>query len=243
MRRSATLVSVAVAVVAIVLGCADVVVPVQAQTPPTMSPSLATANAAPTTNGTTTTNDTTTNDTTTNDDDEATCVAESTALNTDGGVSAATQDLLTTTKDDILADLNSFCKVLSLTCTVDLQPYSSDLDVACTEAGGQILKQQINFGCRSDTGVLDALGIRGKVELINVPACIGASCDPNNLPPALTQVSTNVFQSINEEIDAALGDSIVCQMQTTDSGAIRRSSMRILLTGMMALVVATFLAY
>ena len=167
------------------------------------------------------------------------CIMESTALNKDPNVGSATQELLTTTKDDVLANFTDFCSVLQRKCTVDLAQYSTKLQQACqstsvdvevddgsgtgstttTTTNGQFHDYQIVIECRTDTFVPDAIEIPGSVQLDNVPTCIGQSCDPTNLPPEITELLDQLLETLTNEIDAQLGNSIVCTQSINSSNS------------------------
>jgi hypothetical protein len=149
-------------------------------------------------------------------DEQAACITESGVLNTNANISSATQDLLTTAKDDILADFTQFCRIISLTCTADIADYSGDLRAACEAENGQLAQRNYELACKTDTA--SPIEIPGTVELRNLPACVGATCDVNNLPSSLTQVLDDLVVTLNEEVDAALGDKVACQVDTEASG-------------------------
>lgn len=195
----------------------------------------------------------------TNDDNDAICVSESTALNLNNDVASATQSLLTTTKDDVLANFTSYCSIFSRKCTIDLAQYSSELQQACSSAsvtvdgsssgttsGGQFYEQQIVINCRTNTAAPDSIEIPGSVVLDNLPSCIGTSCDPNNLPTMLTQILDDVLMTLTDEINAALGESIVCQpgdpsssSSTTAADAQIRNTLLLLLVTVIVVVMTT----
>jgi hypothetical protein len=150
-------------------------------------------------------------------DDQTVCITESGTLNTNANISTATLDLMTTAKDDILADFTQFCRVISLTCTADIADYSGDLRAVCEAENGQLARRDYQLACKTDTA--SPIEIPGTVKLLNLPACVGASCDVNNLPPSLTQILDDVVVALNVEVDAALGDKVECQVDTEASGA------------------------
>lgn len=143
-------------------------------------------------------------------EEQAVCIEESAALNTNPAVANATEALMTTAKDDILADFTQFCRIISLTCTADISAYSGDLRAACEAQNGQLVEKDYELACKTDS--VSPIEIPGTVELVNLPACVGASCDVNNLPPTLTQVLDDIVVRLNVEVDAALGDSVACEV-------------------------------
>mmetsp|Transcript_11246 Transcript_11246/g.26698 ORF Transcript_11246/g.26698 Transcript_11246/m.26698 type:complete len:275 (+) Transcript_11246:336-1160(+) len=165
------------------------------------------------------------------------CITESTSLNKDPNVGSATQDLLTTTKEELLANFTEFCSIFQRKCTIDLSEYSSNLQQACqaatvaspdgttttttttTTTNGQFHDYQIVIECRTDTFAPDAIEIPGSVQLDNVPTCIGQSCDPTNLPSEITELLNQLLETLTTEIDNQLGDSFVCQSNINSSGA------------------------
>jgi len=138
--------------------------------------------------------------------------------------------LLTTTKDELLANFTDFCSIFQRKCTIDLAQYSSNLQQACqaatatvevddgsgsgsmtTTTNGQFHDYEIVIECRTDTFAPDAIEIPGSVQLDNVPTCIGQSCDPTDLPSEITELLNQLLQTLTAEINNQLGDSFVCQ--------------------------------
>lgn len=157
---------------------------------------------------------------------EAICEAETVVLNTNSELSAATTELLTTTKDAILADFTSFCRVIGLQCTVNIADYSKFLRELCVAQNGQLVETTYTLTCETDT--VSPIEIPGTVNLQNIPACLGASCQADALPPSIVQVQDDVVVQINTEVDAALGDRINCQVGSSSdndgSGALSHHS-------------------
>jgi len=155
------------------------------------------------------------------EEEEDTCETETLALNTQSEISTATTTLLTTTKDAILADFTDFCRLISLTCTADLAEYSQDLKDACTSSGGVLHEENYKINCQTDT--VSPIEIPGTVRLVNLPSCLSTACDPDNLPPSIQQVQDQVFNTINTEVDEALGDNVKCDVGSSASSRFKRS--------------------
>ena len=145
------------------------------------------------------------------------CEEETAALNTNADISAAAGTLLTSTKDTILADFSDFCKLVSRSCTVDMSVYSSEFKSACEANQGVFVEQTYTLACETDT--VSPLEIPGRIHLEQIPSCLGSSCDPANLPTTLVQYQTDLVESINTEVDAALGDSVTCEVASQNSSS------------------------
>jgi hypothetical protein len=141
------------------------------------------------------------------------CEAESAALNTNTELSDAATALLTTTKDEIIADFSNFCTLIGRQCTVDLSEYSADFEAACAANQGQFYPQTYKLACTTDT--VSPIEIPGTVTLNNIPGCLGASCDITNLPSSITQIQEDLATQMNTDVNAALGDSVICSVSST----------------------------
>ena len=149
---------------------------------------------------------------------QSACEEETAALNTNADISAAASTLLTTTKDTILADFTDFCKLVSRSCTVDMSVYSSEFKSACEANQGVFAEKSYSLACETDT--VSPLEIPGDINLDNIPSCLGTSCDPANLPASIAQYETDLVDSINTEVDAALGDSVTCNVAAESSSSL-----------------------
>jgi hypothetical protein len=103
-------------------------------------------------------------------------------------------DIRTAVQDDFF----QFCSVFQRSCTVDLNDYSEAVLSACTEAQGQVATQSGEQGLEC-TGKVVGVPIPGGVQVsfVNLPACVGPSCDPNNLPNV---VDETVQQVLSQEV-------------------------------------------
>jgi len=146
---------------------------------------------------------------------QSACEEETAALNTNADISAATETLLSSTKDTILADFSDFCKLVSRSCTVDMSVYSNEFKNACEANQGVFTEKSFSLECETDT--VSPLEIPGNINLDNIPSCLGTSCDPANLPTAIAQYETDLVDSINTEVDAALGDNVACKVAADSS--------------------------
>jgi hypothetical protein len=157
-------------------------------------------------------------------DDNATCIAESLALVSNETVAGLYANLRTAIEADVKADFMQFCSVLSRSCTVNVTDYSGELTSACTEAGGQVASKQVTLDCE---GNLMNVPIPGGIDvhIKAIPACVGASCDPDNLPPEIIAVFDAGVDEVATEIEAAVAESadITCnggQVENAGSGAL-----------------------
>lgn len=157
-------------------------------------------------------------------DDEATCIAESISLVSSQAVAGPYASLREDIENDVKADFMQFCSVFSRSCTVNVADYSADLITACTEAGGQVASKQVTLDC---AGKLMGVPIPGGIDIhINtIPACVGASCDPENLPPEIIAVFDLAVDEVATEVEAAVAESadITCdggQVTAAGSGAV-----------------------
>jgi hypothetical protein len=150
------------------------------------------------------------------------CVAETGALNTNSELSAATTTLLTTTKESILADFTNFCKLIGRECAIDISDYSTEFRDLCVANQGQFYEQTYALACTTDT--VSPFEIPGTVKLQNLPACLGASCDPDILPAAIEDVQQQLVTEINTDVDSALGDSVACEVSKNSDGSLSTTS-------------------
>lgn len=154
-------------------------------------------------------------DTTSND---AVCVAESAALVTSAAISGPYDDLRTAIETDVKDDLMQFCNVFKRTCTVNVADYSAVLQTACTGEGGQIVLKEAYLDC---TGKLMNVPVPGgiDIEIFNIPGCVSASCDAENLPEAIVAVFEAGVEQVATEVETAVKESdIVCGTITQSQG-------------------------
>jgi len=151
---------------------------------------------------------------------EADCTSETTSLNTDPTIEAAVSDLQTQVSTAVQDDFFSFCSILDRACTVDIDNYSSELQTSCNEAGGQIARRSASLECR---GKVVGVPIPGGVELkfANIPACVGTSCDPDNLPQVVVDAVDAVLQQVETVVEGGLedGNCTAAASSSSSSGA------------------------
>lgn len=151
--------------------------------------------------------------------DEATCIAESVALNTNTAISGPYESLRTTIEADVTNDLMQFCNIFTRTCTINVADYSSSLESACQAQGGQIAKKAAYLDC---TGKLMNIPVPGgiDVEIFNIPGCVGETCDVDNLPDAIEAVFDMAVEQVATEVETAVQQSeIECGTFTTTGGS------------------------
>jgi hypothetical protein len=139
-----------------------------------------------------------------------TCVAESAALFQNSEISAGVAAFQTEATSS-LQDFVKNCNLFERSCGKDLSTLSSaqDLIATCESLGGQIVERDVRLKC---VGSVNSVPIPGfSVKADKFPACLGASCDPNNLPTEVTNVFTTVTDTASQEIQKALGESISCE--------------------------------
>jgi len=150
--------------------------------------------------------------------DNATCIAESVVLVSDTAIAEPQGVLISTIETDVKDDFMQFCSVLERTCTVDVADYSSALEAACTAEGGQIALKKAMLDC---SGKLMNIPVPGGIDVVidNIPGCVGASCDVDNLPPEIEAVFGMVVEQVKTEVENAIAESdIECGATTTDAG-------------------------
>ncbi|KAI2498278.1 hypothetical protein MHU86_16205 [Fragilaria crotonensis] len=140
-----------------------------------------------------------------------TCTIESALLNKNSEISELTSAFQTEAVDS-LKDYMKNCNLFQRRCAKDLStlPSAVNLTDACVAEGGQIVYEDVRLKCE---GSVQNVPIPGgfSVAADKFPACLGPSCDPNNLPTAVTEVFSVVTNTAKTEIEKALGDSITCQ--------------------------------
>lgn len=158
-------------------------------------------------------------------EEDATCIAESAALVTSAAVSGPYAALRTAIETDVTEDFMQFCSVIKRTCTLDVADYSQALEAACVAEGGQIVSKEAYLDC---TGKLMNIPIPGgiDVDIFNIPGCVGASCDPQNLPAAIEAVFDTAVEEVAKEVETAVEQSdITCGGVITDAGSGGASTM------------------
>lgn len=140
-----------------------------------------------------------------------TCSIESALLNQNSEISDATSAFQTEAVGS-LQDFMKNCNLFQRRCAKDLStlPTAVNLTDACVAEGGQIVYEDVRLKC---DGSVNNVPIPGGffVAADKFPACLGASCDPNNLPSEVTSVFSSVADQAKTEIQNALGDSIKCE--------------------------------
>jgi hypothetical protein len=138
------------------------------------------------------------------------CVTESLVLNQNSEISAAVTAFQTEATSS-LQDFVKNCNLFERSCGKDLSTLSSaqNLTASCKALGGQIVDRDVHLKCVGSVNSVPVPGFSVKAD--NFPACLGASCDPNNLPTEVTDVFTTVTDTATQEIQSALGGSISCQ--------------------------------
>ena len=145
-----------------------------------------------------------------NAQNSTTCAAESLVLFQNSEISAGVTAFQTEATSS-LQDFVKNCNLFERSCGKDLSTLSSaqDLMATCKSLGGQIVERDVRLKCVGSVNNVPVPGFSVKAD--NFPACLGASCDPNNLPAEVTAVFTTVSDTASQEIQNALGSSISCQ--------------------------------
>jgi hypothetical protein len=143
--------------------------------------------------------------------DTSTCAAESAVINTDSTMIAAVS-AFTEEATASLQNIQDICNIFQRSCSKDLgtMQSSTDLKVACGALGGQIVEKDARLKC---TGSISNVPIPGgfTAAVANFPACVGVSCDPDNLPDEVGAVFGTVLDNAEQEIEDALGESVTCE--------------------------------
>jgi hypothetical protein len=169
---------------------------------------------------------------TTNND--AVCIAESAALVTSAAISGPYDALRTAIETDVKDDFMQFCNVLRRTCTVNVADYSAALQTACTGEGGQIVLKEAYLDC---TGKLMNIPVPGgiDIEIFNIPGCVSANCDAENLPEAIVAVFEAGVEQVATEVETAVQESdiecgTITQSQGSGSGGVALGSTSLLVS-------------
>mmetsp|Transcript_18541 Transcript_18541/g.22262 ORF Transcript_18541/g.22262 Transcript_18541/m.22262 type:complete len:206 (-) Transcript_18541:97-714(-) len=141
---------------------------------------------------------------------EELCNAETVEINTNADVLKASTSLRDEVEKLLTADaFADFCSIIRRKCTLDLADYSSEMKTQCATIGGQFVELDQKLGC--DGQIVGSLSIPGSVEILNVPGCIGQSCDSQNFTSDIQDTLTTLITDAEEEIEKALGDRIDCE--------------------------------
>jgi hypothetical protein len=140
-----------------------------------------------------------------------TCSIESALLNRNSEISDAVAAFQTEAVGS-LQDFMKNCNLFQRRCAKDLStlPSAVNLTEACVAEGGQVVYQDARLKCE---GSVENVPIPGGffVAADKFPACLGPSCDPNNLPSEVSAVFSSVTDVAKAEIEKALGESITCE--------------------------------
>ena len=130
------------------------------------------------------------------------CATETSTINSDPTLQQALLDLKTNISTIIEEDFYQFCSILDGgRCTVNLTTYYPEtLPSACTDAGGQLAKQKASLHC---TGKVWSIPIPGgvRLEFIDIPACVGLSCNLSGNGDGSGGVPTIVEDAIEQVLD------------------------------------------
>jgi hypothetical protein len=111
-----------------------------------------------------------------------------------------------------MQDFISNCNLFSRRCYKNLTTLSSagELSSVCKAQGGQVVVQDVRLKCE---GNYQGVPIPGGFSIVadDFPACLGSSCDPENLPTDVTSAFTTVSDQAKTEITNALGEGITCK--------------------------------
>jgi hypothetical protein len=144
-------------------------------------------------------------------DSSLSCVTESASLNTNSEISLAVGAFQVEAISS-MQDFISACNLFSRRCYKNLTTLSSaeELSSVCVSQGGQVVAQDIRLKCE---GSYQGVPIPGGFSIVadDFPACLGKSCDPENLPDDVTSVYSTVSDQAKTEITNVLGDGITCQ--------------------------------
>jgi len=173
------------------------------------------------------------------------CASETADLNSDPVIQEAIVDLKDTVLAAVQDDFYQFCSILQRACTVDLDSYSGQLQSNCTAAGGQIATSQAELECRGKVlGVPIPGGVR--VEFVNIPACVGTSCDVSgnlsSLPAAVEDTIDQALTQVEGVVESGLDDgNCTAAVLGIDSAAAAASTSWFVTVASAALVVVASL--
>ena len=151
--------------------------------------------------------------------DNSTCTTDSLALVTSNAVMGAYTDMKNAIETDVKADFMQFCSVFERTCTLNVADYSAALESACVSEGGQIVNEQATLDCEGKISGVPIPGGIG-VEIQNIPGCIAASCDPNNLPADIKDAFAAIVDQVATEVETAVSGTanVTCGADTSGTG-------------------------
>mmetsp|Transcript_314 Transcript_314/g.514 ORF Transcript_314/g.514 Transcript_314/m.514 type:complete len:201 (-) Transcript_314:121-723(-) len=166
---------------------------------------------------------------------EEICNEETAVINQNPDVLQAVVALQADVEDILSAEsFRDYCKVLSRKCKADLADYSSDLKTKCTAAGGQFVELDQKLGCSGE--IVGSLEIPGTVEILNIPGCIGPSCDTKNLTSDIVDTLSSLIKDAETAIEKALGDRIECEASSSSGNNLWFASLGILVSMLVALL-------
>lgn len=142
---------------------------------------------------------------------EDACVTGSESLANNTAVVTAFEDMLTQINSDIASNLFSFCTLAdgSASCQVNVAAYSNNVKSVCEAENGASIERGVALECTA-TQIEDLPAFAFNV--FNIPICVDASCDTDNLP---TQVESSYQQVLDDFVmQIENGTSVECNAET-----------------------------
>lgn len=90
--------------------------------------------------------------------------------------------------------IKNYDKVETIVCLFDYTNYSSSYEQACMTEGGQVFKDEFKFVCQSLSD------FRSELTYVNYTACVGISCNPDNVADFFEEEWGNVEGDIESEV-------------------------------------------
>jgi hypothetical protein len=145
-------------------------------------------------------------------EDESACKTESTTLAKNQAVIDGYQNM-TDGLADGLSNEDFDCDITSLECSISVAGYTANLETVCEENNGIMVESEVVATCSGEVTNVPVTDLMTMV--VGVPLCVGASCDPRDLPADVESGFVTVFDdSILPEIDQIYKGSLECEVKT-----------------------------
>jgi hypothetical protein len=159
------------------------------------------------------------------------CVTGSESLVNNTAVMTAFEEMWTQITTDLASNVVSFCTLAdgSATCQVNVAAYSTNVKSVCEAQNGTSVERGVALECLStQVDLPSALAF----NVFNIPICVDASCDTNNLPTQIESIYQQVLDGYLTNVEE--GANLECNAETiggdeTSGGFARKSAATLVL--------------
>lgn len=139
------------------------------------------------------------------------CATETATLVANTLVQGAFQDLQTAIVSDLNNNLQQVCSIENLGCSVDFSGYSSTFTTVCQTANGTVMTRNVSIGCTGSFNDV-TIPVDFQLDLQNIPACVGVSCDnATSIPEEIQSNVENTRIQVADTIETLTGGALQCR--------------------------------